>query len=74
MEKLLLLDQPGDDAFSEVSKFYSLDEDQLKSDHKVFTHAKKKLPVTTSASVLNIQFYENKQKYVQCYTRNILLQ
>ena len=70
--KMLLLDQPGDDAFSEVSKFYSLDEDQLKSDHKVFTHAKKKLPVTTSASVLYKQFYENKQKYVQCYTRNIL--
>ena len=60
MGKLLSLDQPGDDAFSVVSEFYSLDEDQLKSDHKVFTHAKKKLPDTTSASVLFKQFYENK--------------
>ena len=59
MGKLLLLDQPGDDAFSVESEFYSLDEDQLKSDHKVFTHAKKKLPDTTSASVLYKQFYEN---------------
>ena len=50
--QILTDDNPDDEAFKEAAKFYNIDEDTLRSDHKMFTHMKHSLDNTKSVSSL----------------------
>ena len=46
LANILTNENPDDEAFKEVAKFYTMDEDTLKSEHKMFTHMKETLTDT----------------------------
>ena len=50
LANILTNENPDDEAFKEVAKFYTMDEDTIKSEHKMFNHMKKTLPDTKSVS------------------------
>ena len=50
LANILTNENPDDEAFKEVAKFYTMDEDTIKSEHKMFNHMKKTLTDTKSVS------------------------
>ena len=50
--QILTDDNPDDEAFEEAAKVYNIDEDTLRSEHKMFTHMKQSLDNTKSVSSL----------------------
>ena len=50
LANILTNENPDDEAFKEVAKFYTIDEDTIKSEHKMFNHMKKTLTDTKSVS------------------------
>ena len=50
LTNILTNENPDDEAYKEVAKFYTIDEDTIKSEHKMFNHMKKTLTDTKSVS------------------------
>ena len=50
LANILTNENPDDEAFKEMAKFYTIDEDTIKSEHKMFNHMKKTLTDTKSVS------------------------